>query len=190
MKTILKITIFTLLSSISLQSFADFSTDVSTFYYSDSLSYSGTTTTSSRMFYCASINLALDKDRRYSLGWSILGLTAPDKETVNKTYSASDMGFRFAWNIIKAGTVNFAFTYNLKASATYSPAGTPETLRGTSLFIELGYLSPITEDLLAGIKINYYVPTFTESLVGSNTYSVVTDKRAMIFPTLAASWRF
>jgi hypothetical protein len=120
----------------------------------------------------------------------MLGLTAPDKESINKTYSASDMGLRFVWCITKSGTVNFALTYNLKASTTYSPAGTPESLRGTSTLIELGYLSPITEEFLAGIKINYYAPTFTESLVNSSTYSVISDKRAMIFPTLAASWRF
>lgn len=163
--------------------------DLNTFYYSDSFKYT-TTNTTTRTFYSASLNLALDKAKTFMVGWGILGYTAPDTSgTTTSTYTASDMGLRLQYNMGKNNTGILAVTYNLQASTKYNP-GTEEVLRGTSILVELGVTPDVSEYMNVGFKLMYYAPTFKESLVNTTTYSTVAYTRASIFPAVSVAWRF
>lgn len=168
---------------------ANYTFDLNTFYFSDSFTHS-TNSTNTRTFYSASLNLAVDKSKTYMIGWSVLGFMAPETTTTNVTYTASDMGLRFQLNLGKNNSGILAVTYNLQATTKYNGSGTEETLRGTSILVELGATPDVTDYMNVGFKLMYYAPTFKESLIGTTTYSQVAYKRATIFPAASVAWRF
>lgn len=177
------------MSSISWAADANYTFDLNTFYFSDAFTHS-TATTNTRTFYSASLNLAVDKSKTYMIGWSVLGFMAPETTTTNVTYTASDMGLRFQLNMGKNNSGILAVTYNLQATTKYNGSGQEETLRGTSILVELGATPDVTDYMNVGFKLMYYAPTFKESLIGTTTYSQVAYKRATIFPAASIAWRF
>jgi hypothetical protein len=171
------------------QSIAAFTIDLNGFYSSDSLAYTSTTS-NTRTFLSSSLNMAIDKGRSFYIGWSMITFSAPDTTTTSVTYTSSDMGPRIMYNFNKSGSFNIAVTYNLKATTTYTGSGASETLRGTSLLGEIGYTPEVAEGLLLGFKLNYYAPAFTESLVGTTTFTNVSYSRTLLFPSFSLSWQF
>lgn len=178
-----------ILGSAAFGADANYTFDLNTFYFSDSFTHA-TNTTSNRTFYSASLNLAVDKSKTYMIGWSVLGFMAPETSSSNVTYTASDMGLRFQLNMGKNNSGILAVTYNLQASTKYNGSGSEETLRGTSILVELGATPDVTDYMNVGFKLMYYAPTFKESLIDTTTYSQVAYKRATIFPAASVAWRF
>ena len=155
------------------------------YYSSDAFTYT-TATTSGATFWSMGLNLGLGNSKKFSVGWNVLGISRPETDTASSTFSSSDMGLRFGWNLSRGGAGwLLAVTYNIKATGSYDGSGQAETLKGTSLLAEIGYVPLVSESWNAGMKLCYYAPSFTESLIGATTYSVVSYSRTMIFPTFA-----
>lgn len=175
---------------LPIKSKAELLWDLHLTYLSDQLKYTATST-QSLMFWNTSINFIMSKSGRFYFGWGMLGLTQTENDGTNQNqYSSTEMGPRFLY-LSKSGMYQIAVSYHLRNTTTYT-LGTaePASLRGTSLFAELGLMPEVGDGFRAGAKLNYYAPTWTENVVGGATFSQVAYNKVLIIPTFAFQWQF
>jgi hypothetical protein len=187
--------IFSLLFIFVFCGFCTFSTPakaeaqlgLNTFYLSEQTT-AATTTTATKTIWVFDILFSPAGVKRLLFGWDVLGLSVSDTSTTTTTFATSDMGPKVLWYFTKSENWSLGLSYHLIANAKYNP-GTAETWTGTSLFIELGYLPNITENISAGFKLNYYSGTFPKQTVGTTT-SDVSYKRSLIYPSVGLAYHF
>jgi hypothetical protein len=171
--------------------FAAYSIDLNTYFASDTNKRSEAAITSN-MFWAASFNFSVAKSKGFYAGWNILGVsnTANDGSTTTK-FASTDMGPRFSWTN-KKENFQIAFSYNMRNTTTYDDGSGSETesLKGTSMLAEIGYFANINDASFLGIRLNYYAATFTESVIGTDTYAKVTYGRTMMFPSIGYMLRW
>lgn len=170
------------LSSVSR---ANMVIDVQATYLSDQFKYA-TTSNWNLMLYSTSLNFVMNKSKTLFFGWNILSLsqTYNDGSSTN-AFTTMDMGPRILW-LSKSGDYQLGISYNLRNTTTYTEGSSqPIALRGSSILLELGLLPEISDGVRLGIKLNYYNPTWTETLEGTTTLTQVAYNRATLLPTIA-----
>lgn len=163
--------------------------DLNAFYDTKTLT-TATQETGNKMLLDVTVAMDVLKKPRLVLGWSYGIFSTTDTTTTTTTITTSDMGPRFGWFIDKDEKWSFFVTYNLLASATYTPGGsTASTLRGTSIKADVGWTLPVSDNFFCGIKLNYYSATYAESLVGGSTFTQISYARSFIYPSVVFSYR-
>lgn len=166
-----------------------FHIDGNVFYFSDAFKITSTDA-SSFMAADASVNIALDSKKRWSIGWSYLTLTSQVKTAAdNVQFSTSDMGPRVEWYISKDRAWGLGVVYNLISNATFKGASLSNVKwRGTSIKADFGYTAEFGETFHLGMRANYYSASWIEQLIGSTEYSKITYTRGWIYPSLFFRW--
>lgn len=166
---------------------ADHLWDLMMFMTTDATVHTASPKTSSTI-WATSYAFSVTKGKRFFVGWNVLGVsTSQDSGSGTPiTYASTDMGPRLVV-LSKSGTWMGALSYNLRNTTSYDPGtGTAENLKGTSLFVELGYLPELNDTWRLGVKLNYYAPSFNESVVNDTTYSQVSYSKTTLFPSISA----
>jgi hypothetical protein len=164
--------------------------DANLFYNSDSFTLAQSST-STRMLYDISFGFGVDKKNYFEVGWNLTGHSMSDSSNGATTaYSTTQMGPIFIFFIGKERSWRLSAAYNLQTSATYTAAGgTSEKWKGTGIAASFGHQFSIGQTASLGIRLNYSMSSFTESLIGT-TYSVVSYTRAYIYPSVAMNFEF
>lgn len=184
----LSIAVVALVLLLSERSFAF--AELNVFYLSDALTIS-TSNTSSRMFIEGAIGFAVDKKKKYNIGWAYAMHSAQDKKTATEKYSATQMGPRFLYVIDKNGAWTIGVGYYLVSKAKYNDGiGSEPEWKGSAIKVDAGYNFPLAENFFAGIRMNYSAASYNEQLVQSTTYSNVSYKRTLIYPSLYSVFMF
>lgn len=166
-----------------------FSIDFNGFYLSDSLKISSQNT-STKMFTDFALMLNLDRKGTIVAGWNYGIISVSESGSSTSDFSVSEMGPKFGWYMDKAREWYLGLTYNLQSTATYSASGSSEAeWRGTSLKVEAGWTPQVSEGFYIGLKLNYYAASFSESLTGTTDYSVISNSRSMIYPSISMTYR-
>lgn len=177
----------TLLTSAQRAQAAAFETNL--FYISDNLE-AGDKATGTKMFVDGAILINLTKSGKTLIGWSFGMISTSDTGADERTFSLMEMGPKLSYLMGRERHWSLAFTYNLQSTAKYTSAGGEAEWRGVSYKVELGYTPQITERIWAGLKLNYYLASFGEQLVGSTTYSTISNSRSLIYPSVSFSFRW
>ena len=171
-----------IISPISAQAFYF---DFNAFYMSDGITYTSTTTHGRTLFDTA-IGIGLGKRSKYFIAWSFASMTATDTDSVETTFSSTDMGLRFGGYFNKAKTFSMTLTYNLIVTSSFQTAGgATEEWRGSSIMSKLGYHIPVGEESQVAIRLNYYSNTASERILGGTTLSTVSYATNFIYPSVA-----
>jgi hypothetical protein len=164
--------------------------EVNGFFFNDTLTI-GTTNSTSRMIFEGAIGFAVDRKKRYNVGWNYSMHSATDKTTTTAKYTASQMGPRLLWILDKKGNWSAGFGYYLVSKAKYDDGqGNAPEWKGSAFKVDAGYNYEISENFFAGIRLNYSSASYSEQLVQSTTYSNVSYKRSMIYPSLSSVYMF
>ena len=167
-----------------------FSLDTGLFYFTDAFT-AASDASNSRTFIDVAATINIDKKGFYIVGWSYGILQATDESSSEVTYSLTEMGPIFGYYFDRAKAWPILLVYNLQATADYDTgSGSSQSLRGTSYRASFGYRPLISESLHIGMFLNYHTASFSESLVGSSTFSTVSYSRAVIYPSLTISYDF
>ena len=163
-----------------------FNADLNFFFLTDSLETTATTSRTS-IFYDIALMLDLNKKGTVSLGWSYDSVSISDEATSTTDFDLTEMGPKFNYYFDKGRVWGTGVVYNLISNATYNP-GTAQKWRGGSYKIDFFYTPPITDELYIGVKLNYYVATYTEA-VSSTTLTTISYTKSIIYPSLTISYR-
>ncbi len=164
--------------------------DINTFYFSDSLKTSDSSTTS-RTFYNLFLGFSLDKKDRYQVGWSYASFSTSDKAgDFNQTYSSTQMGPGFLWYLDKRRQWRLGLYYHLKVDGKYKTTGSvAEELRGSAFAADFGYQIPMTESFSLAIRLNYSSTSYNESFE-EDTKTDVSYSRGIIYPSIGLNFEF
>ena len=164
--------------------------DANIFYFSDTFTYSSTTTTVKRTMWDFCLCMNLSKKGQLVLGWNYDSMAFDDNPGTATKLTVSDMGPKIIYYVNKDRTIPIGFTYDLITKGQYT-AGTAQAveLRGSAMKVDFGYTPEISEGFLMGFKFNYYKPSFAES-VQNTTITKTTNSRAVIYPTFSMTYRF
>ncbi len=161
--------------------------DLNLFYDSGALT-TASAANDNKMFIEGAAMFDVMKNPRLVVGWSYGMFSTTDADS--NAISTSDMGPRLGWFIDRTQWWSLFLTYNLLASAAYSPSGgTAQTWRGTSLKFDVGWSPEVSDNLFIGIRLNYYAATYSESLEGSSNYETISYTRSFIYPSFSLSYR-
>lgn len=163
--------------------------DANLFYLSDSLTVTTDSTTTS-LFWDFAVTINLDKKGQWVIGWAYNSLSISQSGATTSEFTLTEMGPKVGYYIDKAKVWSIFLTYNFQSQADYSDSTTTAEWRGTSLKGELGFTPAFTENFHAGVKLNYYQASFSEQFVNSTTFSTISNKRNIIYPTVAFIYRF
>jgi hypothetical protein len=182
---------FALFSFIAFVQKASAYVELNGFYFNDSLTV-GTAASANRLFIEGSLGFAVDSHKKYNIGWNYSTQSTSDVANgKTATYSSSQMGPRFLIFLDRNNAWSLGFGYYLVSKASYDDGnGNSATWKGTAYKVDIGYNFPVTESLLAGIRMNYSGASYSEQIVGSTTYSNVSYTRSIIYPSLYAVYIF
>lgn len=181
--------IFCFLSSVNLWAL---SVDANLFYFSDSLE-STSENTSTDTFYDVAVTINLDKRGRFFTGWSYGSLTSDRGDSGVPSITITDMGPIFGWHINRDNNWVLVAVYNLISTADFTEASsaTNEEWRGSSYKVSFGYKGYVVEEMFqAGLYLNYYGSSFSESVSSGTTLSNVSYSKSAIYPSILLSYRF
>jgi hypothetical protein len=149
------------------------------------------TSQQSLLFYSTSFNFVMNRSRTLFFGWNLLNISDKNQKGSDlNQFTSMEMGPKILW-VSKTLTYQIGFSYHLKNTTQYGQSSTqPLLFRGQAFLIEMGLLPEIAEGVRMGLKLNYYNPTWTETLEGTETLTQVSYNRTLIIPTLALSWIF
>lgn len=163
--------------------------DANTFYLSDSLT-TASDSTSTSLFWDFAVTINLDKRGQWVIGWAYSSMSISQTGTVTSEFSLTEMGPKVGYYVDKSKVWSVFLTYNFQSIANYSDSSTTAEWRGTSLKGEFGFTPAFTEAFHAGVKLNYYQASFSEQFVSGTTFSTISNKRSIIYPTVAFIYRF
>jgi hypothetical protein len=117
----------------------------------------GTAASANRLFIEGSLGFAVDSHKKYNIGWNYSTQSTSDVANgKTATYSSSQMGPRFLIFLDRNNAWSLGFGYYLVSKASYDDGnGNSATWKGTAYKVDIGYNFPVTESLLAGIRMNY-----------------------------------
>lgn len=173
----------------TVASAAGFSFEANVFYFSDSMVYTGTTTTFGRTLWDLAPGMGLDHKNQIVLGWNYGSMSFTDNPGTVTTLTVTDMGPKLTMYLDKDRNWPFAFTYNLISTGNYSSGGSTAQLRGTSMKAEFGYMAEMASGLLLGARINYYKASFNEQVINT-TLTKMSNGRTAIYPTFSLVFRW
>ncbi|MBT4761631.1 MAG: hypothetical protein HOO06_08050 [Bdellovibrionaceae bacterium] len=183
-KTILSLSVIL----ISLNSQAFF-IESNILYYDNTLK-SSSTTQATDIAVDLTLGLSLTKGGRSTIGWSYLSL-APTSVSGSTTITttATGMGPKFKYYMNKGKNWSIALTYILNATVNYAvTSATAQEWRGTIMKLETGYTQEVSETVTAGVNLNYYSSSLSESIV-STAYSTIAYSQTWIYPSFFISYR-
>lgn len=190
MKSMRLLSLSLLLAALTLSSPASAFVELNGFYFSDDLKV-GSTSSTGRMVFEGAVGFAIDRKKKYNVGWNYSMYTATDKTTSTAKYTGTQMGPRFLWILDKKGNWSAGFGYYLVSKAKYDDgAGNTPEWKGSAFKVDVGYNYEISEAFYAGVRMNYSGASYNEQLVQSTTYSNVSYTRSMIFPSLYTYYMF
>lgn len=170
---------------------ADVVVDLGAFYYSDTFVYSSVSSSYSRMLIDVSFGMSLGKKGRWVLAWNYdsMALTESPAGVANKL-TVTDMGPKITYYLDKDCTLPFSFTYDLITKGKYQAGSAAAVeLRGTAMKVDFGYTPEVSEGLFLGAKINYYKPSFNESVINTSI-TKTSNSRTVIYPSFSLTYRF
>lgn len=168
------------------------SIDANIFYFTDTLE-STSTNSFTDTFYDVAITINLDKRGKFFTGWSYGSLTSERGTGSIPSITITDMGPIFGWHINRDNNWVMVAVYNLISTADYTltSSGTSEEWRGSSYKVSMGYKGYVVDEIFqAGLYLNYYGSTFSESVSDSTTLSNVSYSKSSIYPSILLSYRF
>ena len=162
--------------------------DTNLFYDSDSLT-AASTTSSTKTLYDVSFGFGVDKKDHFQVGWNITGHSLSDTSSGTVTsYASTQMGPIFIFNFGKDRNWRLSAAYNLQTSGTYTAgSASQEKWKGTGIGSSFGYQYSVTSSFYFGLRLNYSMTTYTESLIGL-TYSTISYKRTLMYPSIALTF--
>ena len=181
--------LFCVLSSVNLWAL---SIDANLFYFSDSIE-STSSNAFTDTFYDVAVTINLEKRGRFFTGWSYGSLTSDRGDSGIASITITDMGPVFGWHMNRDNNWVLVAVYNLISTADFTEAssGTSEEWRGSSYKVSVGYKGYVVEEMFqAGLYLNYYGSTFSESVSNSTTLSNVSYSKSSIYPSILLSYRF
>lgn len=183
--TLFKLMIFFgVLSGIFQPRRAEAFVELNTFYTTESFS-TGSASTENRMFIDATLGFAIDNQSQYLVGWEYTMHTVNNQSsTATTAYSSSQMGPRFLWILNRAKTWSLGVAYLLVTKGTYTTTGTSEAWTGTAIKADGGYNFVLSEKSMIGLRLNYSSASYTSKLVGSTTYSTVSNAAVYMYPSI------
>ena len=182
LKNLFKIFSVVLLLGISIPSHAYL--EINGYYNSDNFKNSANTT-STAMFYDASIGFAVDKKSYFLVGWNYTGhSTSKNNGTTTETYSTTQMGPRFILFFDKAKMFNMGFAYNLSTKGTFNNGTNTYTWKGTGMKADIGVNFPMGETSFIGLRLNYSTTAYNEQLEGASSYTQVSYNRTLMYPSI------
>lgn len=178
----MKLLSFLLTTFISMSALS-FSFEIDAFYFSDSFTNSSTES-HTKTLYDLGAYLSLDKGGEVLLGWNYSNQSISDSTASTTSYTLTEMGPKMAYYFDKDKYWGMFLTYNLTATAKYNTGSTVE-LRGNSYKVSFSYTPEIDDDevYFLGLKLNYSVASYTESVSGS-TLNTISYSRTQIYPSL------
>lgn len=163
--------------------------DFGLFYLSDTLTVDSNTT-STRLMGDFAVTINLDRKGQWVIGWSYNTITITESGDNESEFGLTEMGPRLGYYIDKGKIWSLFFTYNMQSQADYSSGVTNAEWRGTSMKGELGFTPAFGENYHAGVRLNYFTASFDEQFTDGTTFSTISNKRSIIYPTFAFIYRF
>lgn len=154
--------------------------DLNFLYFSDTLTTSSTVTTS-RTSYDLGFGLTFGSGNRWLGGLNFGGGTFEDAATTTTSYAFTDLGIKIGFFLSPRKTWLTTLAYNISSTADYDNGTSTYTLRGTSIKADLGYCVWIMDSVAVALKLYYYLPSITESVLGT-TLTEVSYSRSTIYP--------
>jgi hypothetical protein len=168
---------------------ATVSLDGNAFYFTDTYSTSSSSTYS-RLFWDAALSINLTKKGGTMIGWAYASSTFTDNANgQSQTVVASGMGPKLTFYLDKENLWSFSFTYLLLLTGTDS-SQSGVSYEGTGMKAEFGYVTPISDTIFLGAKINYFSASFSKQITNQTSLSQVSYGRTAIYPSVAFMLRF
>jgi len=169
--------------------------DTNLFYFSKGRTVTSEDETENQTLIDLGFGFDIDKKGSFQIGWSVSSFSSTEATAITgtattTTLSASEMGPKFGYYIDKDQWWGVFLTYNLISTTTYK-RGTGDEAKwsGTTIKAEVGFAPQITENIYGGLRLNYYIATFASQIVGTDTYSVISNTRSLIYPAIYFSYR-
>ena len=164
---------------------ANFVLDADGLYFSDDISASNKSSESATLF-SGFAGFGIDKRNMYELGWNYSNHST---STVNASstagYNANEMGPEVVSYLDKDRNWRFSLAYDLVTAANYSVTGSSnEKWEGYAINTNIGYQFRWDSDVSIGLRLNYSLDSYSQSVVGSTTTSV-SNSKTLIYPSVA-----
>ena len=163
--------------------------EVGAFYFSDKLSSTNNYTTTDTMYDIA-VLMTSEGKHPFGVGWSFSGVTSKQTTSGETSYTATETGPKFTYLFGKENSWYLGLIYNLQAKAQYSDPSGSAQWRGTSIKGEFGYMPNISTKINFGVKLNYDSANYTEQVTNSSTLTETSNKKTMIYPTVAMIFKW
>lgn len=179
------VAIASILMSAAQARAANFVLDADGLYFSDNVAASNKSSESATLF-SGFAGFGVDKKNMYEIGWDYSShstSTVDASSTVG--YNASEMGPEVVSYLDKDRNWRFSIAYDLVTTATYSLTGSSnEKWDGYAINTNIGYQFRWDSSVSIGIRLNYSLDTYSQSVVGSTTTSV-SNSKTLIYPSVA-----
>ncbi len=164
---------------------ADFVLDFDGLYFSDATSAANKSSESATL-YSAFAGFGVDKNNFYQLGWNYSNHTTNSVDAATTIgYAATEMGPEAIMYLNKDRNWRVSLAYDLQANANYTYTGaTTEKWEGSALNADIGYQYRWDSDLSIGLRLNYSLDSYSQSVVGSTT-TAESYSKTIIYPSLA-----
>lgn len=162
--------------------------DINFLSFSDTFQ-TDTTNTISRTMYDVGAGVLMGKSESWIWAMSYGSGKFTDQGSTTTTYSYTDLGIKMGYFWTKQKSWFSTLTYNIESKAKYNDGTSEVEFRGSSIKADLGYVFWPAETVGVAAKIFYYAPTFTES-IASETLTQVSNKRAIIYPSISIMFSF
>lgn len=162
------------------------------FYTSEGLTVTGGNSADSRTYFEGALGFSIDKASRYLVGWGYASFSNSDQAPGGgtTTYTSTQMGPRFVYNIDKQKHWSAAFAYYIVSNANYTKANSSaEEWKGTALKFDLGYNFEISTQFMFGLRMNYSSASYTDKYVGSS-WTETSMTKTSIYPSVYSIYYF
>ena len=164
--------------------------EMGTMLLSDKTDAGNTSAKADKIIYDLAILMTSEGKSVFGIGWSFDMVTTKDEGTSTVKYSSTETGPIFTYQFGRSKEWYLGFTYNLTAKSKYNDGTTENEWRGTSTKLTVGYVPSVTDRLQVGMKLNYHAASYNEEISGSTTLASASNKKSMIYPTLAFIYSF
>ncbi len=163
----------------------NFVLDADGLYFSDSIAATNKSSDSATLI-SGFAGFGVDKKNMYEIGWDYSShSTSTVDASSTVAYNASEMGPEVVSYLDKDRNWRFSLAYDLVTSATYSLTGSSnEKWDGYAINTSIGYQFRWDSSLSMGLRLNYSLDSYSQSIVGSTTTSV-SNSKTLIYPSVA-----
>lgn len=175
------VAILLVLFLVSFQARAGTLVELGGTYISENLK-TGSSSTSTRYFYNLGVLFSLKK--RVWGGWNYSGFSQNDTGTPEIKISSMDTGPYMKWQFGRNEIYSASFAYNILSKATADIGNGSEEWRGTSFWLQLGFMPEVKDGLHLGASLNYYAASYNKSVI-NGTESNISYSKSWIFPLLS-----